>query len=244
MARYVKEEEYTERFNEILDAAQRLVYSVGYEQMTIQDVLDQLQISKGAFYHYFPSKQALLEALVLRTQREAEKVLQPIIDDPALPTLIKLEYFFSTIARWKTAQKDYLLALLRVYYADENAILRQKMFSAGAKWITPIFNQIIHQGIREGVIHTPFPEQVGEVAVSLMLDLGNSVAGMLLALENEPEKNCYQDWLKNMKNTIAAYTDAIERVLGLPGGSLTLFNVEILKEWVAPPVEQTGSQKE
>ena len=69
MARILKEEEYTVKRNEILDVAQRLIYTKGYEQMTIQDMLDDLQISKGAFYHYFDSKQAVLEALVERIGR-------------------------------------------------------------------------------------------------------------------------------------------------------------------------------
>ena len=51
MARTVKA--HAVRRNEILDVAQRLIYTKGYEQMTIQDILDGLQISKGAFYHYF-----------------------------------------------------------------------------------------------------------------------------------------------------------------------------------------------
>src|ERR1700719_1919309 len=49
-----------------LDVAQRLVETKGYEAMSIQDVLDALEVSKGAFYHYFHSKQALLEAVVER----------------------------------------------------------------------------------------------------------------------------------------------------------------------------------
>ncbi len=43
-----------------LDAAERLIRTKGYEQMTVQDVLDELGASKGAFYHYFDSKEALL----------------------------------------------------------------------------------------------------------------------------------------------------------------------------------------
>ena len=57
MARTIKGP--SEKRNEILDSARRLVYSKGYEQMTIQDILGELQISKGAFYHYFDSKGAL-----------------------------------------------------------------------------------------------------------------------------------------------------------------------------------------
>jgi AcrR family transcriptional regulator len=61
MARIIKEHERSVKRNEIIDAAQRFIYTKGYEQMTIQDILDELQISKGAFYHYFDSKGALLE---------------------------------------------------------------------------------------------------------------------------------------------------------------------------------------
>lgn len=56
MARIVKEEAYNAKRNEILDIALSLVYSKGYEQMTIQDILDGLHISRGALYHYFDSK--------------------------------------------------------------------------------------------------------------------------------------------------------------------------------------------
>src|SRR5579883_1331842 len=125
MARVVKER--TERRNEILDVAQRLVTTKGYEQMTIQDILDALQISKGAFYHHFDSKQALLEALVERMGEEALKILQPIVHDPQLPALDKFQRYLDTLNRWKVGRKDFFIALLRVWYADDNAIVRQKL---------------------------------------------------------------------------------------------------------------------
>jgi len=60
MARIVKEPEI--RRNEILDAAERLLFTKGYEQMAIREIVDELQIAKGTVYHYFESKQALLMA--------------------------------------------------------------------------------------------------------------------------------------------------------------------------------------
>jgi len=84
MARVVKEQERAVKRKEILDVAQRLVYTKGYEQMSIQDILNELHISKGAFYHYFDSKQALLEALIERRQEEAAQLLFPILQDPQL----------------------------------------------------------------------------------------------------------------------------------------------------------------
>ena len=99
MARTVKEESYAVKRNEIIDAAQRLVYTKGYDLMSIQDILNELKISKGAFYHYFDSKGNLLEALIDRMREEALPVVLPIVNDPDLSALEKLHRFFDTAAR-------------------------------------------------------------------------------------------------------------------------------------------------
>src|SRR5436853_6404836 len=120
MARIVKEQEYALRRNAILDVAQRLVVTRGYEQMTIQDILDARQISKGAFYHYFDSKQALLEAIIERQLDQVETILLPIVEAPHLPALEKFGQFFATVGHWKMEQKTFVLALLRVWYEAHN----------------------------------------------------------------------------------------------------------------------------
>ena len=88
MARIVNQEEYEIRRNEILDAAQRVVYTKGYELMSIQDILAEVKISKGAFYHYFGSKQALLEALIQRLVDQIQQVLIPVIQDDQLSATV------------------------------------------------------------------------------------------------------------------------------------------------------------
>ena len=238
MARILKEKEHTVRRNEILDAAQRLVYTKGYQQMTIQDILDSLQISKGAFYHYYDSKQALLEALVDRTIQEAVKVLLPIVQDPSLPALEKLQRFYDTAARWKTAQKDFLLALLRIWYADDNALMRQKEIAAAVKQFTPLLSEILRQGIQEGTFTTPYPDLVGEVFLSLITSFGDIIARLLINDEQD------HDVLPHLQNTVAAYTDALERVLGAPPGSLQLVDTELLKEWIVSPQETIANHPE
>jgi AcrR family transcriptional regulator len=228
MARVVKEDEYNVRRNEILESAQRFVYTRGYEKMAIQDILDNLQISKGAFYHYFTSKQALLEALIERMMLDAEQVLTPIVHDPNLPALVKFQGFFDTIARWKTARKDFILALLQGWYSDGNAIVRQKVSAAGIKWYAPLLTEIICQGIREGVMNNPYPDQAGEVVLALMLGMGDAMAGLFLPDGLHPND------LPHIQAMLASYGDALERILGTPPGSIQFVDTAILEEWVAP----------
>ena len=227
MARTVKEDEYATRRNEIITAAQRLVYAKGYEQTSIQDILNDLKISKGAFYHYFDSKQALLEALIDRMLEEAEPIVLPIARDPALPALEKLHRFFDTAARWKTARKDYILSLMRMWYADENILVRHKAQQGAIKRYAPLLADIIRQGVAEGVMATPFPDQAGEIALTVLQGLGDNFITMIFAQSTD---------LAQAEQLVVAYNDALERMLGVAPGSMNLVDVNILKDWFVIPV--------
>ena len=236
MARSVNEKEYALKRNQILDVTQRLVYTKGYEQMAIQDILSELQISKGAFYHYFDSKPALLEALIERFAQEALELLNPIVQDPHLPALEKLQHFFDTAVRWKTARKTFMIELLHVWYADHNAIVRQKMLAMSSRHTLPLLTAIFHQGIREGVLNMPYPDQIGVILLSLIQSIGDAFAELLLA--HEPQG----DQLQRAERLIAAYDDALERLLGAPAGSLHLMDAASLKEWFVAPSDTLAAE--
>ncbi len=230
MARVRKHEEHAAKRNEILDVALRLVYSKGYEKMTIQDILDQLQMSKGAFYHYFDSKADVLKALVERMVAEqVESHMVSIVQDPHLTALEKLQRYFDVAVQWKTSQKDFIMELTRVWYSDENALARQKMFSMMIEHVTPLFVEIINQGVQEGTFSTSYPEYVSQVNINLIQGLGDTFARMLLS---EEAKN--GNALQKAEDLIAAYNDALERILGAPKGSIRLMNPEMLKAWFLP----------
>lgn len=57
-------QEKEQRRNHILKAAWRVAAGKGFHQLTIDDICDEAQVSKGSFYGYFESKQALLVALL------------------------------------------------------------------------------------------------------------------------------------------------------------------------------------
>ncbi len=226
MVRVVKKEEHAAKRNQILQVAQRLLATKGFAQMTIQDILDGLQISKGAFYHYFPSKSALLEGLVEHMQAEAEQLLLPIVGDPNRSALEKLQQVFNVLNRWKLAQKDHLLGMLRIWYNEENAITRQKLATASVQKFAPMLATIVRQGNEEGTLNTEFPDQAGEVLLSLAQGLGDTLARVLLSGE------AGQAALPSLESLIAAYNNALERILGAPKGSIHLIDLDTVREWM------------
>src|SRR5947209_1773717 len=183
MARTVKPEVFASKRKEILDAAQRLMLTKGYQQMSIQDILDEVQISSGAFHHYFDSRRALLDAFVERIGQEVEKPLLPLIHDPSLSAIEKLQGFFDTLDRLRIAHKADIVKLGRVWYSDENAIVRQKVDEAIFQQRAPLLTEIVRQGIREGIFTTAYPDNAGEVILSLLQGMGNTHARLLLSFE-------------------------------------------------------------
>ena len=137
MARSVNAQEYAQKRDAILDVAQRYIATKGYEQMTTQDLLESLQISRGAFYHYFESKQALLMALVERIAAQAEQLIIPIATDETMPPQDKLLRFFATVDQLKRENLKLLFAFLRVWYADENALFRHKLYLTRIQRLAP-----------------------------------------------------------------------------------------------------------
>jgi AcrR family transcriptional regulator len=223
MARTVKEQEYAAKRNEILDAAQRLVYAKGYERMTIQDILADLQISSGAFYHYFDSKPAVLEALAERMQVEMEQQVLPIVRDPQLPADKKLQRFFAVMLRQDLTreQKTLMIALLRIWFADDNTLIRQKVDEGRVARLAPLLTEIVRQGIDEGSFTSIQSELIGEVILSLIEGLQYSLARLYSRFERDHDEGQFVDGNVAVYD---GYLDAIERLLGAP--SRLLYRLE------------------
>jgi AcrR family transcriptional regulator len=229
MARTVNQQVYEARRDAILDAAERAVGTKGYERMAIADLLDDLQISSGAFYHYFDSKPALLAALINRMGDRLEQRVLPIIDDPEVGAFDKLQRFFAALDRDKREHKGLVLSYLRVLYADENAIFRHKMHVTRVKRLTPWLETVIREGIREGILTTAYPDQAARMIIALLEDLGDATVDLLLAEERSP------DDLPRLARIAEATADALERVLGAKPGCLQHAWREELEVWLAPP---------
>src|SRR6202011_4684741 len=118
MPRTLNVEVHKVRRDAFLDVAQRLIQTKGYEPMSIQDVLDEVETSRGAFYHYFGSKQALLDGVVERFADAAMEAVAPVLADPSLPALRKLERVVGDIARFKAERRELVLAIMEVWTSD------------------------------------------------------------------------------------------------------------------------------
>jgi AcrR family transcriptional regulator len=229
VARTVNVAEHAARRDEILDAAQRLILSTGYERLTVQDILDDLQISKGAFYHYFDSKPTVIEALTTRLVSDSERTLAPIVENPGMGALEKLRAFFGEIIRWKSQHQNLFVAMLPVWYAPDNLAFRLLVDRESAKRLAPLLSTIVRQGVDEGQFVTAYPDQAGPIIFAIIQALQNAMAQRLLGI---PHRSPSSPSVNEMVNTHGAHMEAIERYLGVPAGTLNRVDARAVKSWI------------
>jgi AcrR family transcriptional regulator len=226
VARTIDPAAHAVRRDTFLDAAQGLIQTKGYEQMSVQDVLAEVGTSKGAFYHYFGSKAALLEGVIDRMVVTATGTLRPLLDDPNTTATEKFNGMFQGLASWKTQRRDLLIAVLETWLSDDNAIVREKFRREVVTTITPILTEIVRQGVREGTFTVTSPEHAARVTVSLLLGANEHASALYLANHNGEVP------FEAVEGALNAYPEAMERILGAPAGSLRWWpDNSLLHDW-------------
>lgn len=76
-----KEREKERRYNEIIDAAEKIFFNKGIENSTMDDVAKKAELSKGTIYLYFKSKEDLHFAISLRGMDVMTKMLLEAFDE-------------------------------------------------------------------------------------------------------------------------------------------------------------------
>jgi hypothetical protein len=134
--------------------------------------------------------------------------------------------------RTRSTQQALIADVMRVWFADDNAIVREKTDEVIVQRRAPLLNTIVRQGIQEGAFTTPYPDQAGQVILSITRGMGNAVLKLVLAFEQEPEQPHY---IEDIVATNAASAEAIERLLGAASPCLDRPNAEEVKAWMVPP---------
>ena len=232
MARTLNVAVHTVRREAFVEAAQRLMQAKGWQQVSIQDVLDAVEASRGAFYHYFDSKQALLEAVVDRMVDAGLGSVEPIVDDPTLTATAKLAQVFGELGRWKTDRKDVILAFLDVWLSDDHAVVREHFRRELVTRFVPVLTKIVRQGIDDGSFHVESPDTTARVLMMLLQGLQEEATNLFVARQSNTVG--YDE----VVSRLTAYQGAFERLLGVEAGSLKLIDKPVLEAWYGKPIRR------
>lgn len=143
----------------ILDAAQRLFLEKGYENTTIQDIVNELGgLTKGAVYHHFKSKEEIMDAVNDRMffSKNPFEAVQGRDDLSGLEKLRQAVLIHNADEEQGEINRQ-ATALMK------NPQLLVNMLAANREVLTPYYRKLIDEGIADGSITTRYPRELSEL---------------------------------------------------------------------------------
>lgn len=220
----------------IIETAERLFYLKGYEQTSVQDVLDELHLSKGGFYHHFESKLSLLEAICEKRTISSYEESERIIREGNLNAVQKLNMLFGMSSIFHQDSMDFIALMLRVAYRDGAVMLREQMKLTSMRLMQPLVDETIQEGVRENLFFVKYPDSMGSLLLLLGHNMTDKISYILANADDDPES------LNKIIEELKVYSYAIETLLNAPYGSIQLFDVNRISEVLLAINEQNKKE--
>ena len=143
----------------ILEAAQRLFLEKGYDNTTIQDIVDQLGgLTKGAVYHHFKSKEEILNAVSDRMFFQ-NNPFEAVKRRKDLNGLEKLR----EAARLNQSDSSRVQLTAQMLPLKLDSRLLAELIQSNLHMLTPYYQELLEEGNRDGSLHTEYPRELAEL---------------------------------------------------------------------------------
>lgn len=143
----------------ILDAAQRLFLEKGYDNTTIQDIVNELDgLSKGAVYHHFKSKEEIMDAVSDR-MFTANNPFEAVRRRSDLNGLQKLR----EAIRLNQSDEARTNMTIQSIPITRNPRILVEMIESNRRILTPYYLELLEEGNKDGSLHTEYAKEIAEL---------------------------------------------------------------------------------
>lgn len=193
------------KYNEILDALLKLLETKNIETISVSEIAQTAGIGKGSIYYYFPSKNAILEALIERSYKKPIETAKTLATQTNISPFTRMAMIFqacrNSSLEFLNKKKDSALS-----NAQEESFLHQRYLNHLISELKPELTAIITQGIEQGEIHFDHPAALAEIVlIVLAVKFDNTI------LPSTPNQ---------IEETIAGLISLLEKGTENPAGSL------------------------
>ena len=207
-----------ERRESILDAAQALFMEHGWDAVTIGDVLEAAEISKGGFYHHFSAKEDLLTGIVTRMTEQGVAEASVLSSRAEGHAVARLVAFLEESVRWKAENIADLRVFADVIMKPGNDMLFRRVSDATVAVVRPLLEELIAEGVAEGAFNVTDVQLTAEVIVG-MSDGRRHAFGSAIEMATAGDIDRATGHLDRRMRAEGAMFD---RLLGLETGSVCL----------------------
>ena len=167
MARVSKPPE--ERRQELIETAQELFTTQGYEQTTVGDIVKRVGVAQGLFYYYFRSKQDIFLALIDQFLEARIGELAAFLRDSQVPLLERVHNLMHVLMNF--------LRETEAMYPQNRAGMAGEMYAIMHNHVTeiiePMVTKLLKESAEQGIPAVPFPDRLARFCISGFIGVQN-----------------------------------------------------------------------
>ena len=193
-----------QKYERILDALQELLENHKLQSISVSEIAETAGIGKGSIYYYFPSKDAILEALVERSYEKPLQTAKALAGRAEISPFIRMAMIFEAC---RNSSSEFIKSENNKNSGtQEKSFLHQKYINHIITELKPVLAEIIRQGIKAGQICFSDPDALAEI--------------VLIVLTVKMDNTLVPSSKEDIENTISALVSLLEKGTDNPPGSL------------------------
>ena len=143
------------RKKELLKIAYDMFLTHGYENTSVDEIIEKAQIAKGTYYYHFQSKEQMLEEVIDMMIDSETKMAKQIIQTD-IPVPQKIVGILASIKPTEAEQP-----VKNALFHPENVLMHYKVRKKLIDILTPLLSEVIKEGVNEGIFECEnIPERI------------------------------------------------------------------------------------
>lgn len=197
------------KYDKILDALQELLVNKKLQTISVSEIAQTAGMGKGSIYYYFPSKDAIFEALIQRNYQKPLETAKNLAAQADISPFTRMAMIFQACTY---SSSEFLRQGNPVPSdAQEKSFIHHKYMNHLISELKPTLTEIIKQGIDNEEIHFDYPAALAEIVlIVLTVKLDNTL------VPSPP---------KEIEETLHGLISLLEKGTGTPPGSLNYLTI-------------------
>ena len=214
----------SKKYDHILDALQELMEDKDIRSISVSEIAKKAGIGKGSIYYYFPSKDAILDALVERSYHASLETAKSLAGQTELSPFARMALLFEACRSSSTEflKREMMIELKNKEHSaspqmekqeqnQEQAHVHRKFLTYVISELKPVLAEIIQQGIDQKLLHFDDPAALSElVLIVITVKLDNFL------IPSAPRET---------EQTLRGLTALLETGTGIPRGTLDFLTI-------------------
>jgi AcrR family transcriptional regulator len=179
------DKEKPDKTEQIIEAAQKRFGLYGLEKTSMQEIANDIGLSKASLYYYFPDKESIYKAVIEKEQKEFIRKITLKVNSRKDPDKILIEYISARLEYFRT-----LLNLGRLKHDEFSSIkpVLKDLLDSFSETETGIISGILKAGIENGIFVKMNTSQAAALFLDMIKGLRISVLTSKDLLTIDPEE--------------------------------------------------------